>query len=121
MKYFSFNNWGTKSIELEFECDECGQKVKSGEIFVPYPDLSADNHSDSQVESEGYAICDCGKEFSISVFVGLYGGDGIVDDLPDGTDIIVTENPEDYDEDLYEAIINNTAFFETFDNELNNK
>ncbi|MCL2246564.1 MAG: hypothetical protein FWC10_05565 [Lentimicrobiaceae bacterium] len=120
MQDFNFNNWGTKSIELEFKCDSCGQMVESEEILVPYPNMSAENDSDSQIEEEGYAVCECGKEFEIEIFVSLGGGYGSINELPRDWEINVKENLEDYDEDWYGAVLSNTEFFETFKTEIYN-
>lgn len=121
MKYFSFNPFGNKSLVLEFDCDQCGHRVTSEEIDIPYPDYSADTASDSQTEEEGYAICsNCDKQFDISIFSTYAGGDGSIDNLPDNFQVDVIEVPEPYYEDQYEAISSNTLFFETFKSEIEN-
>lgn len=121
MKYFSFNPFGNESLTIEFDCDVCGHQVTSEDIGIPYPDYSADTAHDSQTDEEGYAVCDgCGKEFNISIYSTYAGGDGSIDELPDNHHINITENPEPYYEDQYEAIASNTLFFETFKSEIEN-
>ena len=120
MKYFSFNPFGTQSITVNFECDQCGTQVESEEIDIPSPNYMADTASDSQTDNEGYAICEnCEKQFDIDVYVTYAGGDGHVNDLPEASDVTVVENEEPYYEDQYDAISSNTAFLETFNSELN--
>lgn len=120
MKYFSFNPFGTQSITVNFECDQCGTHVESEEIDIPSPNYMADTASDSQTDNEGYAICEnCEKQFDIDVYVTYAGGDGHVNDLPEASDVTVVENEEPYYEDQYDAISSNTAFLETFNSELN--
>jgi hypothetical protein len=121
MKYFSFNPFGNESLTIEFNCNVCGHKVTSEDIGIFYPDYSADTAHDSQTDEEGYAVCEgCGKEFNISIYSTYAGGDGNIDELPDNHHIDITENPEPYYEDQYEAIASNTLFFETFKSEIDN-
>ncbi|PJJ67335.1 HEPN domain-containing protein [Chryseobacterium geocarposphaerae] len=114
MNYFSFNPFGNKSLTVSFDCDSCGMKVKSEDIFIPAPNYAADKASDSQVEEEGFAICDCGKEFPISIYVTYAGGDGHVDNLNKGANIEV-EEISDYE---LEAILSNTDFYDNFEDEI---
>lgn len=121
MKYFSFNPFGNESLTIYFNCDLCGHQVSSEDIGIPYPDYSADTAHDSQTDEEGNAVCEgCGKEFNISIYSTYAGGDGTIDELPDNHHIDITENPEPYYEDQYEAIASNTLFFETFKSEIDN-
>jgi len=121
MKNFEFNPFGTKSIIIRFDCDKCSQQVESEEIELPSPSYLADTHSDSQSETHDYTVCPhCGKEFNITIFVGYCGGDGDVGELPNFyDDIYVEEIPEPYYEDEYEAIITNSEYLETFNQNLN--
>jgi hypothetical protein len=121
MKYFSFNPFGNESLTIEFNCNECGHQVTSEDIEIPYPDYSADTAKDNQTDEEGFAMCEgCGKEFNISIYSTYAGGDGTIDELPDNHHIDITENPEPYYENQYEAIASNTLFFETFKSEIDN-
>jgi len=122
MKNFEFNPFGTKSIIIRFNCDKCSQLVESEEIELPSPNYQADTHSDSQREEYQYTACpNCGKEFNITIFVGYGGGDGDVSELPDShDDVDVEEIPEPYYDDEYEAIISNSQYFETFNQNLYN-
>jgi hypothetical protein len=101
---FDFNPFGTESIILKFDCDACGEPIESEEISVPSPNYGADRASDSQVEEEGYAVCDkCNKEFEIDIFVTYAGASGNINNLPDDYYVSVEElaNSEDdlcYDE-----------------------
>lgn len=121
MAYFDFNPFGTDSIIVRFECDECSHPVESDEISVPSPDYSAESAGDSQSENEGSAVCEnCQKEFEINIYVTYAGGDGNIDELPDDWSIYAEEIGEQYDEEQYEAITSNTEFFQTFNQNLDN-
>lgn len=119
MKYFTFNPFGNESLSLTFACVKCGHNVTSEEISIPSPNYSADTANDSQVEEEGYAICEeCGQQYDISIFSTYAGGDGNITELPDNHSVQVHETPEPYYEEQYEAISSNTLFFETFKAEI---
>lgn len=120
MGYFSFNPFGTESINLSFTCCDCNSDVVSEDIPIPSPDYCSDTASGSQTEEEGYAICEtCDREFEITVFVTYAGGDGVIEGIDD-VDLQVIENPEPYYEEQYDAVSNNTMFFETFKSEIDN-
>lgn len=121
MLYFDFNPFGTESIIARFNCDKCSNPIESEEISVPPPNYSADTASESQTDNEGYAICsNCGKEFTIDLYVSYAGGDGNIEELPDDYDVEIEEIEEPYYEDQFDAISSNTEFFETFNAGLNN-
>jgi predicted ATP-dependent endonuclease of OLD family/transcription elongation factor Elf1 len=95
-----FSPFGVKSIEVKFNCNNCGHEVISEEIGVPSPDYSADNHSDSQRENDGYAVCpNCGKDYEVYVYTSLGGGDVDVLDIEDDDIIEIIEHDEQYDAD----------------------
>jgi len=120
MGYFSFNPFGTESINLYFTCSKCGSDVVSEDIPIPIPDYSSDTASGSQTEAEDYAICEkCDKEYEITIFSTYAGGDGVIEGVDD-FDIRVHENPEPYYEEQFDAVSNNTMFFETFKSEMDN-
>lgn len=121
MKDFSFNPFGLDAIIVKFLCDKCSNSVESDQISIPAPNYMADTSSDSQVENEGYACCSkCNKEFEIEIMVSYGGGDGNIENLSESTDIEIEEIEEEYYQDEFDAILNNTAFFETFTREINN-
>jgi len=103
MSYFNFNPFGTKSIIVSFDCDNCNEQVESEEVFIPSPDYSAEKIGDSQTEGEGYACCDkCNKDFYIDIFVTYADASGIIRDFDDDSSICVDEYMEDIDEsELY--------------------
>jgi hypothetical protein len=120
MLYFDFNPFGTQEIIARFNCDDCSNPVESEEILVPSPNYSADTASESQNDNEGSAVCsNCGKEFTIDIYVSYAGGDGNIDELPDDHYVEIEEIDEPYYEDQYDAISSNTEFFETFNDGLN--
>ncbi|HEY5535051.1 MAG TPA: hypothetical protein VIL99_08985 [Ignavibacteria bacterium] len=121
MADFYFNPFGTESIIVHFKCNKCSYHVDSEEINVPSPNYSADTVIDSQTDNDGYAICgNCEKEFEIYIFVTYAGASGVIEDLPDNTEIGVEEISEPYYDDQYEAISANTAFLQTFNQDLDN-
>ena len=120
MGYFNFNPFGTESINLCFTCNDCNSEVISEDIPIPSPDYSSDTASGSQTEGEGYAICGtCDKEYEITIFSTYAGGDGVIEGIDD-VDLQVIENPEPYYEEQFDAVSNNTMFFETFKSEMDN-
>jgi len=95
-----FDPIGIKSIEVRFNCNICGHEVVSEEIGVPLPDYSAENHSDSVRDNDGYAICpNCDEEYEINVYVGFGGGHIDIDDIKDDDIYEIIEHEEEYDVD----------------------
>lgn len=95
-----FFPFGVRAIEVKFKCNNCGHKVISEEIDVPMPDFSADNHSDSQRDNDGYATCpNCGKDYDVYVYTTLGGGDVDIPDIEDEDIIEIIEHDEEYDAD----------------------
>lgn len=93
-----FNPFGVKSIEVKFNCNNCGHEVISDEIGVPPPNYSADNHSDSIRDNDGYAICpNCGKEYEVYVYAGFGGGNVDIENIEDDDIFEIIE----HDEDIY--------------------
>lgn len=95
-----FSPFGTKAIEVKFNCNRnnCNHEIISEEIEVPSPDYSAENHSDSIRENEGYAVCsNCGAEYEIGIQVGFGGGNIIIDGIADDYIIDIIEHSEEYD------------------------
>jgi len=104
MSNFDFNPFGSKSIIVNFECDNCNEPVESEDIFIPSPDSSAETVGDSQIEEEGYAYCDkCNKDFYIDIYVTYAGASGVIRDFDDdNSSIYVEEYMEAIDEsELY--------------------
>lgn len=115
---FDFYPFGTESITLKFDCDECGEPVVSEDIYVPSPNYGAERASDSQVEEEGYAICGgCNKEFQIDIFVTYAGASGNINNLPDDYHVEVEENGDSEEEELFWEIAS-TEQLKTFQNHL---
>lgn len=118
IKYFSFYPFGNSSLYLKFKCDNCGTNVVSDNIWISEPDYSAETSSDSQTESEGHAMCEkCYKEFEINLYTTYAGGDGNIN-LPNEYEVTVIENPEPYYEEQYDAIADNSEFFDTFKQDI---
>jgi len=121
MVEFDFNPFGNESLVLKFECDKCGHNVTSEEVAIPQPNYLADTAHDSQTDNDGCAVCDnCEKEFHISIYSTYAGGNGYIENLSDESEIDIIENPEFNYEELYEAISNNSLFYDTFKREIEN-
>ena len=118
MTHFDFNPFGTKLIVLKFDCDKCGEHIESEEITVPSPNYGADRVGDSQVEEEGYAVCNnCSKEFEIDIFVTYAGASGNINNLPYDYHVEVEENGDSEEEELYWEIAS-TEQLKTFQKHL---
>jgi hypothetical protein len=97
----------------------CGHVVISEEIQIPSPNHQADTSSESRTEKEGYAVCEnCEKQYDISIFSTILGGDGNITELPVNHFVEVFEIPEPYYQEQYEAISSNTQSFQTFEREI---
>ena len=100
MGLIDFNPFGTISIEAKFKCSKCDHEVISDEISVPKADFSADNHSDSIRDNDGYAVCpNCNEEYSIYVYSGIAGGDVDIEGVDDDDIIEIIEHSSEPDND----------------------
>lgn len=119
LKYFDFNPFGTRSIILKFNCISCGSPIESDEIYFPSPNYGAETSSDSQIEDEGYAICeDCEKEYVVDIYVTYSGASGAIDDLPDDHSVLVEEISESIDDSELYWEISSTKQLEIFEDHL---
>lgn len=86
-------------VSLRFTCPDCGEECISEAFSVPSPDFSAENHSDS-INSESYETeCQhCGHQFEVSLYTGIYGGEGEISDV----DGLLQVEEEFADNDDYE-------------------
>jgi hypothetical protein len=125
MGYCEFSPWGNKSVTIEFECDNCGQKVTSGEIRIPAPNYLADKASDSHNENDGDAVCEeCEKNFNVYVYAGYADGYVEVNDVDDET-IVVNEIADERELDYYieeqiDAIIGSSNYINIFIKDISN-
>ena len=121
MSHFTYNPFGNEAIVLGWNCIQCQHYIDSDELSIPQPDYMADNSRESQTEEDHELSCpNCSFDYNIYLYSSFGGGDGQIPELPDEYPIDVVEIEEPYDEDQYEAIVNNTEFFETFMNEIDN-
>lgn len=94
-----FKPFGTSAIIVKFRCDQCQCKVESDEILISSPNYVADNSSDSQVSEEGSVVCpNCGKEFTIDIYVDINGGSVDIPELSNGSNIDIDEISSEEDD-----------------------
>lgn len=123
MGYYEFSPWGNKSIIVEFDCDNCGQRVISEQIAVPSPNYMAEKASDSHGENEDYVVCEkCDKDFTITVYAGMSDGYIEIDDVDDET-ISIQEITSDRELETFfdfqiNTIIESTNYLSTFQDEI---
>lgn len=100
MASFEFNPIAN-FVVLRFKCPECGHDNETDALYVPVPDFTAENHSDS-CNSEDYEheCPNCGYLFEITLNNGMYGGDGEITDVEDGLSVEeeFPDNEDDYEE-----------------------
>ena len=99
----SFFNPICEYIRLRFLCPECGSWVASDSLYVPEPNYSAENNSDSMEYEKYDVVCDnCGRSFQVTIYNAMYGGEVEVED----TDNVEVEeefsDEEDYENYVYD-------------------
>ena len=94
----------SESIVVRFICPDCGAEVESDSLFVPSPNFAAENNSDSMNWEEYDAVCDnCGRNFQITVYNAMYGGDVEVEDVDDvDVEEEYAEEEKDYENYVYD-------------------
>lgn len=98
MTYF---NPISESITLRFTCPDCGEEVVSDAFWVPLPDFSAENNSDS-MNYENYEVeCgSCGRSFEVTIYNAMYDGEVEVEDV-DEVEVEEEFADEDMDYEKY--------------------
>jgi len=123
MGYSEFFPFGNKSVTVEFDCDECGNRVESEEIGIPSPNYAAEKASDSHNENDGYAVCEnCDKNFDVYVYAGYADGYVEINDVDDESIQVheIEDELDEYYEEQIDAIIHSLNFINQFNKELNN-
>ncbi len=87
-----------ESIIIKFSCPECGQEVVSDSLYVPSPDFSAENSSDSMNYDYDEVICEhCNHSCRVTIYNAMYGGQVEVEGVDD---VDVEEEYSEMDIDL---------------------
>lgn len=123
MGYSEFLPFGNRSVTVEFDCDECGNRVESEEIGIPSPNYAVEKASDSHNENEGYAVCEnCVKNFDVYVYAGYADGYVEINDVDDVSIQVheIEEELDEYYEEQIDTIIHSLNFINQFNKELNN-
>lgn len=85
-----FNFPLAKIVKVEFMCPKCKAMVVSDWLDVPSPNLSEDTREKSLRTEEYELICPvCGMVFNITVGASTAGGEGWIDELPEGWKVSV--------------------------------
>jgi len=120
--YHDFDPSSLSSIVLKFRCIECGKRVVSDEMDVPYPDCSSETIGDSRNSSSDYIYCGhCDKGYTIEIGVTYVGGRIDIEDLEESANVEFTgqygldfNDYGDFDKAEFEAIIANKDFYKNF-------
>lgn len=126
--YHDFDPSSLSSIVLKFRCIECGKRVVSDEMDVPFPDSSSESDGDSINSSNEYIYCGhCDKGYSVEIGVRYYGGRIDIEDLEESANVEVTgqygldfKDYGDFDKAEFEAIIANKDFYGNFTQGMSN-
>ena len=106
-KYIDFFPFGNSAIELEFECNECHNTIKTERFGLPHPNYMAEKASDSYVDREEFVICEnCQKEFIIDINVGYADAYVLIIGLKEEDEVEIIEIPDEYDDYYIDEQIN---------------
>lgn len=98
-KYIDFFPFGNSAIELEFECNECHNTIKTEQFGLPHPNYMTEKASDSYVDREEFVICEnCQKEFIIDINVGYADAYVLIIGLKEEDEVEIIEIPDEYDD-----------------------
>lgn len=125
MGYKEFFPFGTKSIEIIFNCSECAEEITSEEHSIPQPNYLAEKASDSHNSITVNEYCEsCSAEYEININVGY--GDAYVEiyDIEDNDILEIIGHQDEYDEEYYndqiDSILSTTNYYDIFLNEIEN-
>ena len=93
-----------ESITIKFKCPECGEEVVSDSLWVPSPDFSAENNSDSMNYEDYEVVCEhCERCFEVTIYNAMYGGQVEVEDVDDvSVEEEFAEEDEDYENYVFD-------------------
>ena len=76
----------TRRVKVKFICNVCGELVESEWFSVPNANFGEDTHDKSlNIKDDCYAVCPkCGKQFDITIGESICGGEGWIENLPEG-------------------------------------
>lgn len=118
-----FSPFGVASIKLKFKCKNCNSIVESGSISVPMPNFMAEKSSDSYSDTWDSVLCECGKEYEVSVYTSFSGGSIEIEDLDEDDEVEIIEEYEeldDYYEEQIDSIFATKDYYNLFLNEIKN-
>ncbi|MBQ0768019.1 MAG: hypothetical protein KBT58_01935 [Bizionia sp.] len=125
MSYSTTFSPDIKSIIVRFNCNNCGNKIESEEIMVPYHNNNKQKTSNPYTKSEGIAMCSqCKNDFDIDVCSGAidsYIEIFEIDDTSITYEEVVDESVfKDYMNEQIDAIVRSVNYIEQFEIEIEN-
>ena len=100
-----------------FNCDNCENSIAKDIKFTNWYSTDA-NEAEIATDSKTIECDSCGKKFTFSISSREEYTEVIAYDLPDDYPISIYDST--YNNDELKAILSNTSFFETFEQEINN-
>lgn len=94
MKTFNVNS---TSLDVTFDCVECGVRVEAELTEIPRPNMLAEHIHDSESSEEEFIECECGHQYTAHIYVNQAEGNLEIEDsdaarlIPDGN-IQIEEN-----------------------------
>ncbi len=110
-----------ENLFLSFGCIQCSERQQI-ELFIPSQEDILGMDETIQLASEGMMFCRCGKEYYCKIFVTPNRGYGHIEGITSGYRITKLEtdgffNEDEYEaliDDQYDAIVDNSEFYDTF-------
>ncbi len=125
MSFTTIFSQDIKSIIVKFTCKQCGNKIESEEIIVPYPNNTAEKTSDSYNKNDGIALCHiCKTDYDVDVYSGSTDGYIEIFDIDDNSisyeEIVDEKVFKDYMNQQIDSIVNSHNYIDQFEKEIEN-
>lgn len=84
MKTFNVN---ATSLDVTFDCLDCGAKVEEELTALPEPDMFAEHINDSENCEDEQITCECGREYIAHIYKNQVEGNLEIEDEESGKTI----------------------------------
>lgn len=115
-----FNCFTAEKLNVSFICPYCENEIEDTIYHIPTPDFEGDSFSTTCTDDYGSIECDnCQHIYDYTIQSSSIGGFLHIEDIPDDGYHSINIEEIGYD-DYEEAVLDNTKYYRTFENQIIN-